>query len=51
MSLPPVRRWETALSEAIIDQARRYGCYGYRQVSAFLQADGWQVNQKRVERL
>ena len=31
--------------------ARKYGCYGYRRITALLQAEGWQVNHKRVERI
>lgn len=35
----------------IIDLAKQYGRYGYRRVTALLQAEGWQVNHKRVERI
>jgi putative transposase len=42
---------EAALTEAIIDWARRYGRYGYRRVTALLRAEGWRVNHKRVERI
>ena len=31
--------------------ASRYGRYGYRRVTALLQAEGWAVNHKRVERI
>ncbi len=42
---------EAALTEAIVDWARRYGRYGYRRVTALLRAEGWRVNHKRVERI
>ena len=35
----------------IIRLSREYGRYGYRRVTALLQAEGWHVNHKRVERL
>ena len=31
--------------------ASKYGRYGYRRVTALLQAEGWRVNRKRVERI
>ena len=31
--------------------ASRYGRYGYRRITAMLNAEGWQVNHKRVERI
>ena len=31
--------------------ASQYGRYGYRRITALLQAEGWQVNHKRVERI
>jgi transposase InsO family protein len=40
-----------ALTAAITALACRYGRYGYRRITALLQADGWRVNHKRVERL
>ena len=42
---------EAALTAAIIELARQYGRYGYRRVTALLQAEGWRVNHKRVERI
>lgn len=42
---------EAALTAAIIELACRYGRYGYRRITALLQADGWRVNHKRVERI
>jgi putative transposase len=35
----------------MIELARQYGRYGYRRVAALLRQAGWQVNDKRVERL
>jgi len=51
MSLRRLRHQEAALTGAIIDWTRQYGRYGYRQVTALLQAEGWKVNHKRVERI
>ena len=31
--------------------AQEYGRYGYRRITALLQAEGFAVNHKRVERL
>ena len=35
----------------MIELARQYGRYGYRRIAALLRDVGWQVNDKRVERL
>ena len=35
----------------MIELARHYGRYGYRRIAALLRDTGWQVNDKRVERL
>ena len=35
----------------MIKLTRQYGRYGYRRVAALLRDAGWQVNDKRVERL
>ena len=35
----------------MIELARQYGRYGYRRIAALLRMAGWQVNDKRVERL
>ena len=35
----------------MIELARRYGRYGYRRIAALLRDAGWQVNDKKVERL
>jgi putative transposase len=42
---------EVALTADIVALATRYGRYGYRRITALLQAAGWVVNRKRVERL
>jgi transposase InsO family protein len=49
--LPRGRDDEAALVAELIELARTYGRYGYRKVAALLKADGWLVNDKRVERL
>ena len=35
----------------MIELARQYGRYGYRRIAALLRDAGWQVSDKRVERL
>ena len=42
---------EDALTQAIIRLASEYGRYGYRRITALLQAEGWHVNHKRVARI
>lgn len=42
---------EDALTRAIITLASEYGRYGYRRVTALLQAAGWQVGKDRVQRI
>ena len=42
---------EDELTRAIIALASEYGRYGYRRVTALLQADGWQVGKDRVQRI
>ncbi len=42
---------EQALTQDIVALAKQYGRYGYRRVTALLQAAGWSVNHKRVERI
>ena len=42
---------EEALRGDVVKLASRYGRYGYRRVTALLQAEGWTVNHKRVERI
>jgi len=46
-----VRADEHRLTARIIELARRYGCYGYRRITALLRREGWRVNAKRVERI
>jgi transposase InsO family protein len=48
---PKVSLAEDALVERMTELACAYGRYGYRRITALLQAEGWQVNHKRVERL
>ena len=35
----------------MIELTHRFGRYGYRRISALFRDAGWQVNDKRVERL
>ncbi len=48
---PKGRAHEDQLVADMIELARQYGRYGYRRVAALLRDAGWQVNDKRVERL
>ncbi|UWR05730.1 IS3 family transposase [Ruegeria conchae] len=49
--LPKGRADEKRLVADMIELARQYGRYGYRRIAALLRDAGWQVNDKRVERL
>jgi transposase InsO family protein len=49
--LPHGRADEERLVADMIELTRQYGRYGYRRVAALLRDAGWQVNDKRVERL
>jgi len=49
--LPMQRRDEEALTREIITLASEYGRYGYRRITALLQARGWQVGKDRVQRI
>lgn len=42
---------EDILTAAIIALANRFGRYGYRKIGCLLRRIGWQVNDKRVERI
>ncbi len=42
---------EDRLTADMIALARQYGRYGYRKIAEFLRRAGWQVNDKRIERL
>jgi putative transposase len=42
---------EDRLRTDVLGLATRYGRYGYRRITALLQAAGWKVNHKRVERI
>lgn len=48
--VPTVLADEDELTRAVIALASGYGRYGYRRVTALLQADGWQVGKDRVQR-
>jgi transposase InsO family protein len=49
--LPVGRADEDRLVADMIELTRQYGRYGYRRIAALLRDAGWQVNDKRVERL
>jgi len=49
--LPVGRADEERLIADMIELARQYGRYGYRRIAALMRHAGWQVNDKRVERL
>jgi len=49
--LPRGRADEERLVADMIELTRQYGRYGYRRIAALLRDAGWQVNDKRVERL
>ena len=42
---------EPVLVKRMIELAKQYGRYGYRRITALLQAEGFRVNHKRIERL
>ncbi len=42
---------EDALTRAVIELASQYGRYGYRRITALLQASGWNVGRDQVERI
>ena len=48
---PRGRADEDRLVSDMIELTRQYGRYGYRRVAALLRDAGWQINDKRVERL
>ena len=49
--LPKRRADEERLVADMIELTRQYGRYGYRRIAALLRDAGWQVNDKRIERL
>uniref|UniRef100_UPI0040400775 IS3 family transposase n=1 Tax=Thioclava sp. GXIMD2076 TaxID=3131931 RepID=UPI0040400775 len=49
--IPVSRQDEALLTADIIELARQYGRYGYRQITGLLVQAGWCVNHKRVERI
>ena len=48
---PLVSDSEAKLVARIIELATKYGRYGYRRITALLNAESWQVNHKKVERI
>ena len=48
---PEHRTDEDALTRDIVALASEYGRYGYRRITALLQARGWQVGKDRVQRI
>jgi putative transposase len=42
---------EPMLVRRMVALASEYGRYGYRRVTALLQAEGFRVNHRRIERL
>jgi putative transposase len=49
--VPTVLADEDALTRALVALASEYVRYGYRRVTALLQAAGWQVGKDRVQRI
>jgi putative transposase len=48
---PTLRADEDRLTQAIVALAQEYGRYGYRRVTALLNASGWRVGRDRVQRI
>ena len=48
---PRGRADEERLVADMVELVRQYGRYGYRRIAALLRDAGWQVNDKRIERL
>ena len=48
--LPRTADDEAALTADIVELARRYGRYGYRRITALLQAAGWLAGQPQAGR-
>jgi len=49
--VPLYRTDEDALTRDIVALASEYGRYGYRRITALLQARGWPVGKDRVQRI
>ena len=49
--VPKGRADEERLVDDMIELTRQYGRYGYRRIAALLRDAGWQINDKRIERL
>jgi hypothetical protein len=45
------REDEDSLTQAIIQLASQYVCYGYRRITALLKRAGWRAGKDRVERI
>ena len=43
--------YEVILVQRIIELAKAYGRYGYRNIMTLLRREGWYVNHKRIERI
>ena len=43
--------FEVRLTKRMIELAKEYGRYGYRQITGMLNLEGWGINHKRIERL
>jgi putative transposase len=48
---PHGREDEERLTADLIELARQYGRYGYRRIAELVRRSGWQVNDKRIERI
>ena len=48
---PRGRADEERLVADMVELTRQYGRYGYRRIAALLRDAGWQINDKRIERL
>ncbi len=49
--MPRGRDDEERLTADVVELARQYGRYGYRNIAELLRRAGWEVNHKRVERI
>ena len=49
--LPTPRSDQANLTQAVINQAEKFGRYGYRRITALLNREGWRVSVGRVYRI
>jgi len=49
--MPTLSYFHERLTRRVVELACEYGRYGYRRITALLQAEGWKVNHKRIERI